>query len=280
MNEIRQHSLQVQRSRGCVWFGEPGHCGTFTLLLAVLTTCALGDFVVTIIMVWNLLLSDSSMIRLQAGTHVGSSHLVSVLQMLVGSEAIKRVRWKRKCVTHTIVYNACMLNCAFQRNLSASIKMQRMHVQSNVGNGCSNMALSGRWTSAVSVQPISFLEAELKCIWMHPNKEPLSGCEHLVLNLRRDHSALCLNVHGAWGRGSDTWKLALRAQTSKSISVAQSRLTEAEESTRGCGDIGVDCCQLAYLLHHHSWRRGLLHGIDCCWDPNLRRRSLHVKAVQ
>jgi hypothetical protein len=44
--------LSVQRSTGCVWFGEMGRCGTYNLLLAILAPCAIGDFLVTLIMVW------------------------------------------------------------------------------------------------------------------------------------------------------------------------------------------------------------------------------------
>jgi hypothetical protein len=35
-----------------VWFGEPGRCAAFNVVLAVLGTCALGDFFISFIMVW------------------------------------------------------------------------------------------------------------------------------------------------------------------------------------------------------------------------------------
>jgi hypothetical protein len=45
--------FEVQRAGGCVWFGEPGRCAAFNVVLAVLGTCALGDFFISIIMVWE-----------------------------------------------------------------------------------------------------------------------------------------------------------------------------------------------------------------------------------
>jgi hypothetical protein len=51
--DTRYNSVFVQRSRGCVWFGEPGRCAPFNVLLAVLGPCALGDFVLSIAKVCN-----------------------------------------------------------------------------------------------------------------------------------------------------------------------------------------------------------------------------------
>ena len=35
----------VQKADGCWWFGEPGHCGTWNVLIVTLFTCAVLDFI-------------------------------------------------------------------------------------------------------------------------------------------------------------------------------------------------------------------------------------------
>jgi hypothetical protein len=102
VNETKQHGLDVQRSRGCVWFGEPGRCAAINTLLGVLGTCTIADFTITIAMVWNSF-GSAEKGTVWGNTHVSFRHIACCVQMFLGSEAAKEVKWKWRYLPRRLI---------------------------------------------------------------------------------------------------------------------------------------------------------------------------------
>jgi hypothetical protein len=224
-----------------VWFGKPERCAAFNVVLAVLGTCALGDFIISITMVWNSVscaeeetslcslfwLIISPFMKFLNGNKISLSlsHPVVGLQMLLGSETAKRMNWKTRHVLFII---------------SGGIGVQKFSV---ICNGLKSLPIScllnlsekpsGKFRRQVSSStPVSLLQINVR-----------SYCD------RYDY--------GTWGPWSDFVQLALRTPPSAPLHL-QKRIGIPKEVTRSCGDIYVDCCQLCYLWHHNSRFRELL----------------------
>lgn len=86
---VHQCAVHMQREDRCLWFGVPGHCSVYSVLLPSLVVCSLGDL------------------------------FVSLGMMALGSESSETTKGKRKCAFRPLAMHH-ILQCLLCLHLHSS----------------------------------------------------------------------------------------------------------------------------------------------------------------